>query len=116
MRTAREDAARRLNRELERGIDQYNRQAHTMLDDRMRTLANESGRKMEARLDSVLEELRERGAKNWSALEKRVADLELELRARLETLGSEVESGRSVIDSSVRRLPRQADDVPEGST
>jgi hypothetical protein len=111
MRGAREEAARRLNRELERAIEHYSRQAQTKLDDRMRLLGDDSQRRLETRFDSVLDELRERANLSWNALEKRVADLELELRARLETIGSESESARSAIESRFQQLHRHLEDL-----
>ncbi len=42
--------------------------------------------KIEARMKEALQEMRERADRSWAALEKRVADFELELRARLEKL------------------------------
>jgi hypothetical protein len=110
-RSAREEAARRLNRELERGIDLYSKQAQTKLDERMRILSEDSERRMAARLDSFLEEVRQRAELSWSTLDKRVADFELELRARLETLGSEAESARTALESRLHQLHRHLDDL-----
>lgn len=110
MREAREEAARRLHRELERGIGTFSRRAESLLGDRMRTLSDESAGKMEARMKAGLDELRERADRSWAALEKRVADFELELRARLENLSAELESARPALEARARRPQRRLDE------
>jgi hypothetical protein len=111
MADAREEAARRLHRELDRGVEAYNRRAQTMLDDRLRALSAESAGKIEARLKGSLEEMRERADQSWAALEKRVADFELELRARLENLGTEAESARSTLEARAQQTQRRLNDL-----
>jgi hypothetical protein len=115
MRTAREEAGRRLARELERAVESYSRQAQTMIGERERLLGEDAEKKMEVRLNTVLDEIRERGEKTWSVLEKRVADFELELRARLETLGVEAESARTSLESRIHELRRRLEE-PRGGT
>ena len=102
MREAREEAARRLHRELERGVEAYGRRAQAMLDDRLRVLSDESAGKIETRMKGALQEMRERADRSWATLEKRVADFELELRARLENLASETEVRRSPPEARAR--------------
>lgn len=116
MTDAREEAARRLHRELERGVEAYNRRAQTMLDDRLRALSAESAGKIEKQLRGALEEMRERAERSWAALEKRVADFELELRARLENLGTETESVRSSLQARARQTHRRPDDLDADSS
>jgi len=111
MREAREEAARRLHRELERAVEAYGRRSQTMLDDRLRTLSDQSAGKIEARMKGALQEMGERADRSWAALEKRVADFELELRARLENLGSEAEGARSSLQARTRQVHRQLDDL-----
>jgi len=116
MAEAREEAARRLHRELERGVEAYNRKAQTMLDDRLRALSAASAGKIEKRLTVALEEMRERADRSWAALEKRVATFELELRARLENLGTETESARSSLEARARQTQRRLDDLGSDSS
>ena len=115
MRDAREEAARRLHRELERGVETFSRRAEAMLGDRMRTLSDENARKMEARMNAGLEEQRGRAEQSWAALEKRVGDFELELRARLENLGSEAENTRSALRARVHELQHRLDELRNDS-
>ena len=82
-----------------------------MLDDRLRTLSDQSAGKIEARMKGALQEMGERADRSWAALEKRVADFELELRARLENLGSEAEGARSSLEARTRQVHRQLDDL-----
>jgi hypothetical protein len=114
MGEAREDAARRLHRELERGVEAYNRRAETALNDRVRALSDESAGKIEKRMRTAFDEMRERADRSWEALEKRVADYELELRARLETLSSETGQARSSLKVRAEQH-RQGDDLHNDS-
>ena len=115
MRVAREEAARRLTRELERAVETYTRQAQAILGERSRLLGEDAENKMEVRLNATLDEIRERGEKTWTVLEKRVADFELELRARLETLGTETESARTSLDSRIHELHHRLEDLRGGA-
>ena len=116
MSEAREEAARRLRRELDRAVEAYGRNAQSMLDDRLRALSNESAGKIELRMKGALEEMRERADRSWAALEKRVADFELELRARLQNLGSEASSARSSLENRTQQLHRDLDDLRDDSS
>ena len=115
MRVAREEAARRLTRELERAVETYTRQAQAIIGERSRLLGEDAENKMEVRLNATLDEIRERGEKTWTVLEKRVADFELELRARLETLGTETESARTSLDSRIHELHHRLEDLRGGA-
>ncbi|HEY5160309.1 MAG TPA: hypothetical protein VII83_04475 [Gaiellaceae bacterium] len=111
MKEAREDAQRRLRRELERAVEAYARRAQSALDERLRALSDESAGRIDARMKVALEEMRERAERSWAALEKRVADFELELRSRLQNLGSETTSARSSLESRRQQLHRDLDDL-----
>jgi len=111
MSEAREEAARRLRRELERAVEAYSRKAESALDDRLRALSDESAGKIDARMKGALQEMRERAEKSWAALDKRVSDFELELRARLQNLGSEASSARSSLENRTQQLHRDLDDM-----
>jgi DNA-binding Lrp family transcriptional regulator len=115
MRVAREEAARRLTRELDRAVETYSRQAQTILGERSRVLGEDAENKMDARFNATLDEINERGEKTWRVLEKRVSDFELELRARLETLGSEAESARTSLESRIHELHHRLDELRGGA-
>jgi len=115
MRVAREEAARRLARELDRAVETHNRQAQAMLGERSRLLAEDAENKMEVSFNVTLDQIRERGEKAWTTLEKRVADFELELRARLETLGSEAESQRKLLDRRIHELHHRLEELRGGA-
>jgi hypothetical protein len=61
-------------------------------------------------MNSGLQELSAQAEQRWAALEKRVADFELELRARLQNLGSETEGTRQALEARVRRLHHLLDE------
>jgi CRP-like cAMP-binding protein len=61
-------------------------------------------------MKGALQEMRERADKSWATLEKRVADFELELRARLENLSTETEAARLPLPVRTQEVPRRLDD------
>ena len=67
-------------------------------------------------MSGALAEMRERGDRSWAVLEKRVADFELELRARLENLSTETESARSSLEARPQQAHRGPDDLRGGSS
>jgi len=82
----------------------------------VRALSDESAGKIEKRMRTAFDEMRERADRSWEALEKRVADYELELRARLETLGSEAERARSPFETRAEQRRRPDDLQGESGT
>ena len=109
-KVAREEAAHRLNRELDRAVEAFSRQAQTLLVERMRILSEGAESRMEKRLEQSIGELNQRADRMWSAVEKRVAELELEIRARLDTLAVETESKRTTIETRLHDLHQLLDE------
>jgi uncharacterized protein YukE len=75
IRSAREEAARRLARELDRSIDSFTRQAERLLAERLAAFGDTAGGKLERRYEGTI-----------SALERRFAQLEDAVREQVENL------------------------------
>jgi hypothetical protein len=75
IRSTREDAARRLARELDRSVESFTRQAERMLAERLAAFGDTAGGKLERRYEGTI-----------SALERRFAQLEDAVREQMENL------------------------------
>jgi hypothetical protein len=88
IRTAREEAARRLSRELDRSIDSFSRQAERLLAERLVELGEAGGGRIERRLENVTSILERRQEEFVAALERRLAEVEAAVKERMESLAA----------------------------
>jgi hypothetical protein len=86
IRTTREEAARRLSRELDRAIDSFSRQAERLLGERLAEIGQSGGGQIERRLQTVIRELEGHQQEFIANLERRMAQVEAMLRQRMESL------------------------------
>jgi hypothetical protein len=93
IRAAREEAARRLSRELDRAIDSFSRQAERLLAEKLAELGDSGGNQIERRIQKVTDFLEERQEEFLAALEQRMARIESAVRDRMDSLASA--AGRS---------------------
>lgn len=83
IRATREEAARRLARELDRSIESFTRQAERMLAERLAAFGDTAGGKLERRYEGTI-----------SALERRFAQLEDAVREQMENLAGAASASR----------------------
>jgi hypothetical protein len=88
IRTTREEAARRLSRELDRAIESFSRQAERLLGERLAEIGQSGGGQIERRLQTVIRELERHQEEFITQLERRMAQAETALRQRMESLAS----------------------------
>jgi hypothetical protein len=88
IRTTREEAARRLSRELDRAIESFSRQAERLLGERLAEVGQSGGGQIERRLQNVIRDLERRQEEFISQLERRMAQVEASIRQRMESLAS----------------------------
>jgi hypothetical protein len=104
IRAAREEAARRLQRELERAVQRYAREGDTLLADRM-TKLGESGRlRLEKKLGQVSAGLERERDEFVATLSKRLGEVEAEFRARLAALADEERALEERLAELTRRI------------
>lgn len=111
VKNAREDAARRLARELDRAVHIFAREAESVLAERLAQVADSGTQRVEKRLAQVTAGLERQRDEFVSSLHKRLAQLELELRERIRTLASEAEAERVALDRRLQELSRRAEDT-----
>ena len=115
VKSGREDAARRLSRELDRAVEVFAREAEAVLAERLAHVGDAGAQRLERRLDEAANAL-ERQRDEWmGALDSRIADLEADVRRRLEELGADAEAERAVLEARLQELVRRfeaADALP----
>ena len=112
VKSAREDAARRLARELDRAVHMFAREAESVLAERLAQVADSGAQRVEKRLRQVTAGLERQRDEFIASLQRRVAQLELELRERLRALADEAEAERTAIDRRLQELARRAEELP----
>jgi hypothetical protein len=107
IKSGREDAARRLGRELDRSVEVFAREAEAVLAERLAHVGDAGAQRLERRLDDAANAL-ERQRDEWmTALDSRIADLETDVRRRLEDLGADTEAERAVLEARLQELVRR---------
>jgi len=114
-KTARDDAAKRLARELERAVESFARQAQTVLAERLAQVADAGGQRVDQRLNQIRSMLDEERDEVLGGYEKKLADAELELQARLQALAADAEAERAVIEARLHELARRVAELSSGA-
>lgn len=112
VKVAREDAARRLARELDRAVHMFAREAESVLAERLAQVAESGTQRVEKRLRQVTAGLERQRDEFIATLQRRLGQLELELRERMRTLADEAEAERAAIDRRLQELSRRAEEIP----
>jgi hypothetical protein len=116
VKTAREDAARRLARELDRAVHMFAREAESVLAERLAQVADSGAQRVEKRLRQVTAGLERQRDEFIAQLQRRFAHLEIEIRERLRSLADEAEAERVALDRRLQELARRADEVPTSTS
>jgi hypothetical protein len=109
VKSAREDAARRLARELDRAVHMFAREAESVLAERLAQVADIGTQRVEKRLLQVTATLERQRDEFIAALQQRLSQTELEVRDRLRTLAAEAEAERAVLDRRLEDIARRAE-------
>jgi hypothetical protein len=113
IRSAREDAARRLGRELERAVALFTRQAETVLSEQLAQTGGGGGvQRLERRLSQIVESLERQREESVRTIDARLAQIDQEVRRQLAELAAATESERSVLETRLQELARRLDASP----
>ena len=103
VKSGREHAAQRLSRELDRSVEVFAREAEAVLAERLAHVGDAGAQRLERRLTDATNAL-ERQRDEWMiALDGRIAELEADVRRRLEDLGADAEAERAVLEARLQR-------------
>ena len=111
----REDAARRLARELDRGVQAYARETERVLAERLSQVGDAGAQRLEKRLNGIAAGLERQREEFVESLERRLSDMESELRRRLQALVAETDSERATLETRLSDLSRRLDEVASRS-
>jgi hypothetical protein len=111
VKIAREEAARRLARELDRAVHMFAREAESVLAERLAQVADQGTQRVEKRLRQVTAGLERQRDEFIGALQRRLSQLELELRERMRSIAEEGESERAVLEQRLQEIARRAEET-----
>ena len=111
IRTAREEAARRLSRELDLAVERFAREAEGVLAERLNHVSDNAAKRVEDRLSRLRSGLERQRDEALTSLEERAHQVEAALRERLNEIAADAESERTVLDSRLQDLARKFDEL-----
>jgi hypothetical protein len=111
VKAAREDAARRLGRELDRAVQQFAREAETVLAEQLAHAGDAGASRLEKKLARITATLERQRDEFLGALERRLLDVEQDVKQRLEALSAEGEAEREVLEGRLAELSRRVEDT-----
>jgi len=109
VKSAREDAARRLARELDRAVHMFAREAESVLAERLAQVADTGTQRVEKRLNQVTAGLERQRDEFIASLQQRLSQVEQEVRDRMRALAADAEAERAVLDRRLQELARRAE-------
>src|SRR5439155_1256461 len=108
---AREDAAQRLARELDKAVAYFAREAQTVLAERLAHVADAGGQRLERKLSQIGSSLEHEQHSLAAGLQKRIGEAEVELRTQVQSLAADAEAERTVLNARLNELQRRIDDL-----
>jgi vacuolar-type H+-ATPase subunit E/Vma4 len=111
IKTAREEAARRLSRELDLAVERFAREAEGVLQERLNTVSDAAAQRVEERLARLRSALERQRDEALVSLEDRAHQVESGLRERLREISADAESERAVLDARLHELSRRLDEL-----
>ncbi|MFL5952622.1 MAG: hypothetical protein ACJ76I_00745 [Gaiellaceae bacterium] len=111
IRTAREEAARRLSRELDLAVERFAREAEGVLTERLNHVSDAAAQRVEERLARLRAALERQRDDALGSLEDRAHQVESSLRERLSEIATDAEAERAVLEARLHELGRRLDEL-----
>jgi hypothetical protein len=111
IRSAREDAAVRLSRELDRAVQAFLREAESVLADQLGQVGDAGTQRLEKRLGQIAAGLERQQVGSMERFDERIASAEQELRRRLDLIAADSEAERAVLEARLQELARRIEDA-----
>jgi hypothetical protein len=108
---AREEAARRLSRELDLAVERFSREAEGVLTERLNHVSDAAAQRVEERLARLRAALERQRDDALHSLEDRAHDVESSLRDRLAEIAADAEAERAVLEVRLHELGRRLDEL-----
>jgi hypothetical protein len=107
VKAARDDAAKRLSRELDRAVAQFAHDAQSVLAGRLAQVSDAGAARVDRKLNDILRRIEERRDEFLGDFQKRFSDVESDLRSQIRTLAADAEAERAVLEARVLELTRR---------
>jgi hypothetical protein len=107
---AREEAARRLARELDRAVHMFAREAERVLAEQLAQVARSGTSRLDKRLAQATTDLEQHRDEFIAELQRRLAELELEMAERIASVAADAEAERAVLELRLQELARRTDE------
>jgi ABC-type phosphate transport system auxiliary subunit len=107
IKAAREEAARRLQRELDRAVQSFAREGESLLAERLAQLGDAGGLRLEKKLAQVAAGLERQREEFVAALSRRLGEVESDFRDRLAALAAEEETERAALEARLGEIARR---------
>jgi hypothetical protein len=111
IKSAREDAAQRLSRELDRAVAHFAKEAQGVLAERLAHVADAGGQRLERKLSQIGNTLEHERDELVAELQRRIGDAEVELRSQVQALAADAEAERTVLTARLQDLQRRIDEA-----
>jgi hypothetical protein len=111
VKTAREEAARRLARELDRAVMTFEREAGHVIGERMAQMADAGSQRIDKRFNQVAAGLERHREEAVTALDRRLAEAEAELLRRIEAIAADADAEQAVLEARLTDLARRIDEA-----
>jgi len=108
-KTAREQAAKRLGRELDRAVEMFARDSQSALAERLAEVGDAGARRLEARLNTIAENLERQREEFLQTLEQRLDEAERDLRERTRAAIADSDAQRDALERRLAELQRRID-------
>jgi hypothetical protein len=109
IKRSREEAARRLTRELDRAVEAFTKEAETVISERLTNVGDAAAQRLDRRLADAGAAIDRQRDETIAALEVRFAAAEDELRQRLEGVAADGEAERGILEARLHDLSRRID-------
>jgi hypothetical protein len=107
VKASREDAARRLSRELDRMVEVFGREAEAVLAERLAHVGDAGAQRLERRLADATGVLEQEREARLVELETRITEFETGIRRRLDEIAADADAERAVVEARVQELLRR---------
>ncbi len=107
IKNAREDAAKRLGRELDKAVAYFAREAQTVLAEQLSRVADAGGQRLEHKLTRIGSSLEHEQRELTAELERQIGDAEVKLRSHVKALAADAEAERTALTARLNELQRR---------
>jgi gas vesicle protein len=107
VKAARDDAAKRLSRELDRAVAQFAHDAQSVLAERLAQVSDAGAARVDRKLSEIVGRIEQRRDEFLADFQRRFTDVEAELRSQIRAVGADAEAEREVLEARVHDLTRR---------